>query len=150
MAKKCIYIKADKTKCKANSQKESKYCYFHDPEKEKERQAARARGGKNTGTLLKTAAMVGELVETAQAVQGGNGSGKVEIETLNDLQLFAERQIQYIEDNKSYSKLSISDRVEMRKWADFLLKLKVVQGLGAESRIRELEDQARKQLMNIN
>lgn len=45
---KCQYMKPDETCCKANSMKNSRYCYFHDPAKEEDRLLSRQRGGRRS------------------------------------------------------------------------------------------------------
>ena len=153
MTKRCEFIKKDGTQCGGYALIGFEYCFFHEPTREAERKAARAKGGESRANLSKTKAIIGELVEIFQEVESEepeNGKPRTEINTLQDLQIFAEQQIKYINDNKVYQKLSANDRAEMRKWADFLLKLKVVQGLGAAERIAALEDQARKQLKPLN
>jgi len=133
--------------CQATKQKGSDFCFFHDPEKETARAAARSQGGRSTAVLSRAEVLVGELVTQADEAQEKDSNKdrvKHNIKDLDDLQRFAELQIQYINDNKKYLKLSSSDRIELRKWADFLLKLLIVKGLGAEQRIRQLESIAAK------
>jgi len=154
MAKKCTFIKADGSTCQAYSLKAGKFCYQHEPGKAAERAEARSRGGRTTANMSRTSVLIGEIVETVEKAEaldpGSNGKAQPEIKTLEDLQLFAEKQIQYINDNKKYAKLSQADRALMIRWSEFLLKLKVVEGLGAESRIRELEDLARQNIKQLN
>jgi len=149
MTKRCEFIKKDGTQCRGFALKDFKYCFFHEPTREAERKAARAKGGESRANLCKTKAIIGELVEIVEETESKepeNGKCKTEINTLQDLQIFAEQQIKYINDNKAYQKLSAGDRAEMRKWAEFLLKLQIVMGLGAADRIKQLEALARKQL----
>jgi len=142
MAKKCSYLKADGSSCQAYALKTGKLCYSHEPGKAEERKEASSRGGRSTANLSREV-LIGELVEEVAQVEKKD-IPEHEIKDLDSLQKFAEIQIQYIEDNKTYAKLSAGDRAEMRKWADFLLKLLIVKGLGAEQRIRQLEAIAQK------
>ena len=41
----CEFLKADGTRCRANTRSASNYCYFHDPSVSRERHLARKRGG---------------------------------------------------------------------------------------------------------
>ena len=139
--KKCKHIKTDGSKCQAWKLKDEDYCYFHSPGKAAERDLARSQGGKGKAVLSQEV-LIAELIEELPQggiVQGENGKTKLQINTLDDLQQFAEKQISYIEDNKQYLKLSQADRVMMVRWSDFLLKLMVLRGLDVESRLRELE-----------
>lgn len=42
----CKHIKTDSERCKAETQTDSDWCWFHDPEKKTHRHEAQARGGK--------------------------------------------------------------------------------------------------------
>ena len=149
MSKRCEFIKKDGCQCGGYALSDFDFCYFHEPTKAADRKAAAARGGVSRANLSKSEAIIGELVEIVEETESKepeNGKCKTEINTLQDLQIFAEQQIKYINDNKAYQKLSAGDRAEMRKWAEFLLKLQIVMGLGAADRIKQLEALARKQL----
>lgn len=41
----CTHTKSDGVRCKANSLKQSKYCFFHDPQNNAKRSAAQKKGG---------------------------------------------------------------------------------------------------------
>jgi len=149
MTKQCEFIKKDGKQCGGYALKTGRFCFAHEPTREADRKAARAKGGQSRANLSKSEAIIGELIEIVQETESKdpeNGKVKTVINTTQDLLIFAEKQIQYIEDNKAYQKLSAGDRAEMRKWAEFILKLQIVMGLGAKDRIKRLEDQARKQL----
>ena len=149
MKKRCEFIKKDGKQCGGYALNDFEFCYFHEPSKAADRKEAAARGGVKRGSLKKTKAIIGELVEIVQEVESKepeNGKVKTEINTTQDLLIFAEKCIKYIYDNLAYGKLSASDRAELRYWAEFILKLQIVMGLGAKDRIKRLEDQARKQL----
>jgi len=139
MADKCKHIKNDGSKCGAYALKTGKFCYFHEPQNAEKRKAASIRGARTKANLSQEV-LIGKLVEQAEIYE----KEPLQINTLDDLQRFAEIQIRYVEENKAFSKLSGADRAEMRKWADFLLKLLIVRGLGAEQRIRQLEAIAQK------
>lgn len=42
----CHYIRSDRTRCRANARRGSRYCFFHDPESAADREAARKKGGR--------------------------------------------------------------------------------------------------------
>ena len=53
---KCQETKADGTRCRANAQRGTEYCFFHDPTKARERTAAREAGGsKGRAAVLEAA-----------------------------------------------------------------------------------------------
>lgn len=136
MAEKCVFVKPNGDRCGSWSMQDSNFCFFHDPEKQKARDQARSRGGKGKSRLSKTLTdAMPQEVEILPAEQS------IQINTLDDLQVFAENQMQYIEDAKRFSALSQADRNQMRKWCEFLLKVLMCKGLGWEARIVELEDQ---------
>ena len=137
MTKKCKHIKDDGKKCKAYKMAGSEYCYFHDPKLVKERLAAAARGGKLKARLSQVKDIVAEAVATRPVIR------ELKFNSLDDIQLFGEDQMQYIEDNKKFSKLSQADRVLMLRWCDWITKVLCLKGLDAEGRISAMEDQIR-------
>ena len=64
-------------------------------------------------------------------------------QTLDDIQIAIEDQLEYIENQKKYSSLSQADRVLSLRICDAIVKVLCLKGLDAESRISEMEDQIR-------
>jgi len=143
MTKRCSFVKDDDSQCKAFALTGKEQCFQHDPSVAKERTQARSRGGKVTGDASrheKRVALIGDLVEKVEGVVVADGGNhRLRIETLDDLQLFAEHQIDQIEDKADKTWLSAKDQKELRLWAEFMLKLLIVRGLDAHTRLRRME-----------
>jgi len=150
MAKRCEFKKPDGTKCKGYALKTGKYCFTHEPTREADRKAARAKGGQSRANLSKKKAIIGELVTIVRDTEDKNpenGKPKTELNTLQDLLIFAELQLKSIEENQTYGKPSAIDRAENRHWAKFILEVHKAMGYGAKDRINRIEAMARKQLL---
>ena len=65
---KCQEMKADGTRCRANAQRGSKYCFFHDPAKTQERTAAREAGGSRGRAAILEAAPDVPLTSNANVI----------------------------------------------------------------------------------
>jgi hypothetical protein len=84
IAGKCRDVKADGSRCRANAQRSSDFCFFHDPATADEREAARIRGGQErsrkaavlpedtpNAPLTSAADITGLLAETINQVRRG-------------------------------------------------------------------------------
>ena len=61
-------MKADGTRCRANAQRGTEYCFFHDPTKAKERAAARLAGGNRGRAAILEAAPDVPLTSNANVI----------------------------------------------------------------------------------
>ena len=134
MEKKCAYKKPDGSKCNAWKLKDDDYCYFHSESKKHDRDLARSRGGQSTKSLSdRTESLIGEVITQAEA-QGKKG---LQIENIDDLYNWVISEMNYTEDQKTYSRLSLSERGMQLKYAEFLLKVFYL--VNIEPRMQELE-----------
>jgi len=150
MSKRCEFIKKDGCQCGGYALSDFDFCYFHEPTKAADRKAAAARGGVSRANLSKKKAIIGELVTIVRDTEDKNpenGKPKTELNTLQDLLIFAELQLKSIEENQTYGKPSAIDRAENRHWAKFILEVHKAMGYGAKDRINRIEAMARKQLL---
>ena len=110
-------------------------CFMHSKKLAKERKRAQVYGGTQSAkrkSLLMVEKVTGELV-TLDDIE------PVAIEDLADLTQYALDKMTAIEARSHDGDISTRDSAELRKWAEFLLRVQVVGGLGAEDRIRQLE-----------
>lgn len=110
-------------------------CFMHSQKAAKERLRAQAYGGRQSAkrkSLLMVERVTGELV-TIDDVD------PVSIEDLTDLKNYALDKMSAIEARSHEGDITTRESAELRKWAEFLLRVQVVGGLGAEDRIRQLE-----------
>ena len=143
MSKPCSYVKDSGDPCGAFAIAGKTMCYQHEPSVAEERTQARSLGGKVTGDTRrheKRQELIGDLVDQVEGViVVSGGDHQLQIETLDDLQAFAERQISQIEDKADKTWLAARDQKELRLWAEFMLKLLVVRGLDHHTRLRRME-----------
>ena len=135
--KKCGFIKPDGSKCKAWKITGDEMCYFHSPAKALAREIAWLKGGQRTAALSREVlveTLIGEVVELQDP---GPGNTANEINTLEDLHKWILIQMNFTEENKKFSRLSMADRTLQLKYAEFLFKVIVLGTI--EPRMQELE-----------
>ena len=145
-AKKCIMPKLNGDPCGSYQQGGTEYCIAHDPDKKESQLAASRRGGKQTRYRGERLADVKALIFEAQKMTGivvTPDDRTIKLVTLEDTVDFSRVQLQRFVDRANNNfELSNADEVLLFKWTEFVLKLQIAMGLGANERIMELEDAA--------
>ena len=135
MSEKCRHTKDDGKKCQAWALKGDDFCFQHSPETKKARAEARRKGGRTKAKLSQVQEIVKKAVENLPEIR------ECKFQTLDDIQIAIEDQLEYIENQKKYSSLSQADRVLSLRICDAIVKVLCLKGLDAESRISAMEDQ---------
>jgi len=137
MGEKCTHTKDDGKKCQAWAIKGGDFCYMHEPKRSADREAARRKGGRTKARLSQVKEIVKAAVENRPEIR------ECKFQTLDDIQINMEDQLEYIENQKKYSSLSQADRVLYLRISVEIRNTLCLKGLDFEGQLSELEDLAR-------